>query len=103
MKYFHERLDGGGLVVGGNFWEHVQGWWGARPLPNILLVHFNHLKADLPGQMHRIANFLDIKIDEARWPQMVEHCAQAEGRVVGFEHGGDGFQGLLGQALDAVI
>jgi aryl sulfotransferase len=25
-------------------------------------------------EMRRIAGFLDIRIDEARWPMMVEHC-----------------------------
>jgi aryl sulfotransferase len=73
VQYFHEWLDGGGLPLGTSFWEHIQGW-DARHLPNILLVHFNNLKADLPGEMRRIAGFLRIEIDEARWPAMVEHC-----------------------------
>src|SRR4030095_9099928 len=42
--------------------------------PNVLLVHFNNLKADLPGQMRRIASFLGIEIDESRFPAMIEHC-----------------------------
>ena len=29
----------------------------------------------LPGQMRRIADFLDIEIDERRFPRMVEHCS----------------------------
>jgi aryl sulfotransferase len=29
---------------------------------------------DLPGQMRRIAGFLDIAVDEARFRAMVEHC-----------------------------
>ena len=74
VQYFHEWLDGGGLPLGASFFEHIQGWWDARHLPNILLVHFNNLKADLPGEMRRIAGFLGIEIDEARWPAMVEHC-----------------------------
>ena len=40
----------------------------------MLLVHFNDLKADLPGQMRRIAAFLGIEIDESRFPAMIEHC-----------------------------
>lgn len=38
------------------------------------LVHFAQLKADLPGQMREIADFLDIPIDEAKWDAMVAHC-----------------------------
>ena len=75
VEYFREWLDGRGLPFGATFWEHVQGWWDARHLPNVLLVHFNHLKADMPGEMRRIAAFLGIEIDEARWPAMVEHCS----------------------------
>jgi len=74
VEYFREWLDGRGLPMGASFWEHIQGWWDARHLPNVLLVHFNNLKADMPGEMRRIAAFLGIEIDEARWPDMVEHC-----------------------------
>ena len=74
VQYFHEWLDGGGLPLGASFFEHIQGWWDARHLPNLLFVHFNNLKADLPGEMRRIAGFLGIEIDQARWPAMVEHC-----------------------------
>src|SRR5579871_5815972 len=28
----------------------------------------------LDGEMRRISAFLDIPVDEARWPQIVEHC-----------------------------
>jgi aryl sulfotransferase len=75
VQYFHEWLNGGGLPLGFTFWEHIHGWWEARRLPNLLLVHLNHLKADLPGEMRRIAGFLGIEIDEAQWRVMVEHCA----------------------------
>ena len=77
VEYFHEWLKGGGHPLGGSFWEHNQGWWNARHLPNVLLVHFNNLKADLSGEMRRIAKFLDIGIDEVLWPAMVERCTFA--------------------------
>lgn len=57
------------------FWENVRTWWQIRDLPNILFVHFNDLKRDMPGQMRRIAGFLDIPIDEARWGAIVEYCS----------------------------
>jgi aryl sulfotransferase len=28
----------------------------------------------MPGEMRRIAAFLDIPIDESKWPAIVEHC-----------------------------
>ena len=56
------------------FWEHVRGWWQARHLPNVLLVHFNDLKADLPGNLRRIAAFLGIAPDEAAFARILAHC-----------------------------
>ena len=57
------------------FWENIRSWWQIRELPNLMLVHFNDLKRDMPGQMRRIASFLEIPIDEARWPAIVEYCS----------------------------
>lgn len=72
-QYFHEWLDTDGLPFW-PFWSHIQSWWDIRGLPNVLLLHFNILKADLPGEMRRIASFLDIEVDEDLWPVLVEHC-----------------------------
>jgi aryl sulfotransferase len=56
------------------FWENVRSWWEIRELPNVLFLHFANLKKDMPGEMRRIAAFLDIPIDESKWPAIVEHC-----------------------------
>lgn len=56
------------------FWKTIRGWYEARDLPNLLLVHFNDLKADLTGEMQRIANFLDMEIPEEKWPELTDHC-----------------------------
>ncbi|HJQ85508.1 MAG TPA: sulfotransferase domain-containing protein [Candidatus Binatia bacterium] len=56
------------------FWENVRSWWAIRDLPNVMLLHFNELKADMPAQIRRIARFFDIPIDERRWSTIVEHC-----------------------------
>jgi len=53
----------------------VQSWWNARHLPNVLLVHYNHLKADMPGEIRRIAGFLKITPSADAWPKIVEHCS----------------------------
>ena len=58
-----------------NIRENIRSWWQIRALPNILFVHFNDLKRDLPGQMRRIAGFLGIPVDEASWADIVEHCS----------------------------
>ncbi len=45
--------------------RHARSWWDYRHLPNILLVHYNDLLADLPGEIRRIATYLDIALPEA--------------------------------------
>lgn len=57
------------------FWENVRTWWAIRDLPNVKLLHFAELKADLPGQIRGIAHFLRIPIDESKWGAIVEHCS----------------------------
>ena len=42
--------------------RHIQTWWNYRRLQNILLVHYNDLLQDLPGELRRIADFLNIEI-----------------------------------------
>jgi aryl sulfotransferase len=73
-QYFREWLRGDGYPFW-PFFAHVQSWWEARELPNVMLLHFSRLKQDLPGEIRRIAAFLDIPIDAARFPAIVEHCS----------------------------
>jgi aryl sulfotransferase len=47
-------------------------FWRDRHLPNVLLVHYNDLKTDLDGEMRRISAFLDIPVNEAIWPSLVD-------------------------------
>jgi aryl sulfotransferase len=72
-RYFHEWLVRDGFPLW-SFWQNVESWWRARELPNVLLLHFNNLKADLPGEIRRIARFLDVRIDEGHFPAIVENC-----------------------------
>ncbi|RAI02240.1 sulfotransferase [Acuticoccus sediminis] len=73
-EYFTDWLERDGHPFW-PFWENIRSWWDVRDLPNVLLVHFAELKADMPGQIRRIAEFLDIAIDETRWPAILEHCS----------------------------
>jgi aryl sulfotransferase len=42
-----------------------------------MLLHFSDLKSDMPGEIRRIATFLDIAIDESKWDAILEHCSFA--------------------------
>ena len=57
------------------FWENVRTWWDIRHRSNVQLVHFANLKSDMPGEIRKIAEFLEISIDEAKWDSILEHCS----------------------------
>jgi len=73
-QLFLEWLDDGPFPPW-SFWENIKTWWEIRDLPNVMLLHFNDLKADLAGEMARIATFLEIDVAQSRWPVMIEHCS----------------------------
>ncbi len=73
-QYFLEWLEGDGYPFW-SLWENVRSWWAIRDLPNLHLVHFNDLKADLPGEIRRLAGFLGVALDEAVLPAILDHCS----------------------------
>jgi aryl sulfotransferase len=73
-QYFQEWLDKDGHPWW-PFWENVRSWWEIRSLPNVMMLHFSHLKADMPGEIRRIAEFLDIQINEDNWDDILLHCS----------------------------
>ncbi len=57
------------------FWgnlHHVQSWWKYRHLDNIHFVHFNDMLANLPEEVQRIANFLEIEIPTETLPKLLQ-------------------------------
>ncbi|MBB4658671.1 sulfotransferase domain-containing protein [Parvularcula dongshanensis] len=61
---------------GGQFWslwENVRSWWSVRDYPNVLMLHFNDLKRDLPGAVERIAAFLEVELTGEERARVIEH------------------------------
>ncbi len=54
-----------------NVLHHARTFWEFRHLPNIHLLHYNDMKADLAGQMRRIADAAGISVDAKLWPELV--------------------------------
>jgi aryl sulfotransferase len=73
-QYFHDWLDRDGHPFW-PFWENVLSWWEVRDLPNVLLLHYAALKADMPAEIRRIADFLSIEVGKERWPAILEHSS----------------------------
>jgi aryl sulfotransferase len=81
-QFYHDFLDGR-VEHHPPIWPHVQGWWNARALPNLLTLHYADLIADLPGHIRLVAHFLDIPIDETMLPILASHCSMAHMRKLG--------------------
>ena len=74
VEYYHEWLDKDGFPWW-SMWDNVESWWNVKELPNVMLIHFANLKADMPGEIRKIAAFLDIEIDESKWEDILLHCS----------------------------
>ena len=72
-RAYHDFLDRDGWPVF-PFWSNVQSWWDIRHLPNVTLLHFNDLRADLAGSIREIADFLEIEVSPATLEKIVAHC-----------------------------
>ncbi|HEX4293564.1 MAG TPA: sulfotransferase domain-containing protein [Rhizomicrobium sp.] len=85
VAYFRRWLERDGYPFW-PLWENVRSWWAIRGLPNVMLIHFNEMKADLSGSMRRIAAFLDVPVDETSWDATVERCTFDHMRAHAAEH-----------------
>ncbi len=65
---------------------HLSDAWARRAEPNVLIVHYDRLSADLESEMRRIATQLGIAMPAHSWPSLVEAAnmrAKAEQLVPG--------------------
>jgi len=53
------------------YFEIERSYWAERKRPNLLMVHYNDLLADVAGEMRRIARFIDIRVPEEQWPALL--------------------------------
>jgi aryl sulfotransferase len=51
---------------------HLSDAWARRGEPNVVLIHYDELSADLEGQMRALARQLDISVPEQTWPVLVQ-------------------------------
>jgi aryl sulfotransferase len=73
-QYYDEWMAKDGYPLG-PFWANIRSWWAIRDLPNVLLMHFADMKRDLPTAIRRIADFIEIEVDEDTWPDILNHCS----------------------------
>lgn len=73
-RYFLEWLERDGHPWW-PFWSHLRSWWAFRALPNIRLIHFNDLKADLPAMIASIAEYLEIDVSADTCAEIASLCS----------------------------
>ena len=61
-EYCHSWLDQNGFPYL-SLWDNVRTWWKIRDMPNLLMVHFDVLKRQMPEEMARET----LGPDCARW------------------------------------
>jgi aryl sulfotransferase len=68
--------------LAGVMW-HYSDAWARRHEPNVVLVHYNDLAADLDGEMRRIAGRLGETVPDDRWAELVQAATfeQMRGRA----------------------
>jgi hypothetical protein len=52
--------------------HHIQSFWDKRDEPNVVLLRYEDLQADLEGEMRRLAGRLAVDVPEDLWPELVE-------------------------------
>jgi aryl sulfotransferase len=73
-EYYLDWLNKDGFPIW-SFWENIRSWWEVRNLHNVLIVHFENLKKDMPIEIRRIAEFIDIPINQRNWETILKHCS----------------------------
>lgn len=63
--------------------DHVNGYWAARELPNVMILTFEEMKADMPGVIARIAEFMGVEMDEEELARVAEKSAFAYMQGIG--------------------
>ena len=74
------QTEGG---IGLSFFDFEVTYWTERTRPNLLMVNYSDLLADLDGEMRRVSAFLDIPVNEETWPSLVKAAQFSEMRASG--------------------
>ena len=94
--------------------HHTASYWPHRELENVLLVHYNDLKADLRAEIRRIGDFLGVELvdeeiasvaRESQIDRMREVATEKEDMLAAFFDGGAKrffFQGTNGRWRDVL-
>jgi len=69
IDLFHQ-----GKVLYGSWWRHVESWYTAHTNPNVLIVTYEELQADLAGKVREISSFLGVTLEDDIVSSIVDKC-----------------------------
>ena len=83
LDWIAEAEAGEGKARDLPFFEYEMTYWRERRRPNLLMVHYNDLKADLAGEMARISDFLEIDTPPATLAELAQAAEFAKMKAQG--------------------
>jgi hypothetical protein len=75
--------------VWGNYWSHLQGWWGARHRPDVLFLSYERINRDVASAVRRIARFMQIPVND----DLTAHVCQVSSKNAMLERSHERFGG----------
>jgi len=58
------------------YWHHLASWWEQRHNPDVLLLSYEDMLADLPGTVRRVAAFMNIPLDDELFNIVVQQASR---------------------------
>ncbi|MFY0692743.1 MAG: sulfotransferase domain-containing protein [Paracoccaceae bacterium] len=58
------------------YWHHLASWWEQRNNPDVLLLCYEDMLADILGTVRRIAAFMDIPLDDELFARVVHQASR---------------------------
>lgn len=52
--------------------DHVNGYWAVRNLPNVMILTFEEMKADMPLVISKMAEFMGVEMDDEELARVAE-------------------------------
>ncbi len=63
------------FIKSGSYWRHLKSWWQHRTNTNVLFLAYEHMKLDLDVSIRRIAEFIDVPLDEKLLEMTLVHAS----------------------------
>lgn len=65
-------------VLWGSYAQHVKEAWQKRTHPNLHIIFFEDLKADIMGELRKLNTFLDAKLSEEKLTELAKYTSFSE-------------------------